>query len=326
MFTVAAFVCHMLSSVSASPYRNIGLLSLAWALTLTTSTLLTTVGPLSASSIGGSSALSAFTIGIFLIGAASSSVPSGWLFRRYGRFGGFTVGCMCQVIGSILGTWSILQESMPILFCGCFCIGLGQGLGQFYRFSAVELSPPGLKDRAVTYVLTGGIIAAFLGPTCAAYSKNLFGTKYEGSYAVIALIAVANEMVLMLVKFPPPVNTMTEKEAEKQEKEREETEKLIEPSMAIAGTAGEKEDELERKRGIGMMNNPILQGSNRLSIVHAQSNGNSDSVRNETGGGIGLWRDNKEELTLAVGLLDEVKQQLQQTVLIRSTGETRTRE
>ncbi len=80
------------TSLQESPFWNIFLLALAWALTLTTSTLLTTIGPLSATELGASKAMSAFTIGVFLLGAAVSSVPSGWLFRRFGRFYGFAVG------------------------------------------------------------------------------------------------------------------------------------------------------------------------------------------------------------------------------------------
>jgi hypothetical protein len=51
------------------------LLALAWAWTLTISTLLTSVGPLSAEELGVSSAFASFTIGLFLVGAALSSVP-----------------------------------------------------------------------------------------------------------------------------------------------------------------------------------------------------------------------------------------------------------
>lgn len=189
---------------SESPYWNIVLLALAWALTLSTSTLLTSVGPLSAQELGASKSLSAFTIGAFLIGAAISSVPSGWLFRKYGRFWGFSLGCLFQVIGSILGVLSLATNQLFWLYLGCLSIGLAQGLGQFYRFSAVEVTPTHLKSRAVTYVLSGGIIAAFLGPTSATYSMNFIGEQYMGSYAVIAIFAAFNQLVITFVNFPAP--------------------------------------------------------------------------------------------------------------------------
>ena len=188
-----------------SPYWNIFFLAIAWALTLTTSTLLTSVGPLTAKDLGASSSISAFTVGCFLIGAAVSSVPSGAVFRKYGRMIGFSGGCVFQLVGSVLGGLAIVTSQLWLLFFGCFAIGLGQGLGQFYRFSAVEVSPDYLKSRAVTYVLSGGILAAFLGPTCANYSATLFSEKYLASFTLIAGIAVLNQITVLFVNFPPPV-------------------------------------------------------------------------------------------------------------------------
>ena len=181
---------------------------------------------------------------------------------------------MCQLTGSGLGTWAISQESLPFLYAGCFFIGLGQGLGQFYRFSAVELSPARLKDRAVTYVLTGkaaanvplllefhthihipthrhsnrprhctpalagGIIAAFLGPTSATYSKNIFGAKYQGSYAIIAFFAVMNELVLLFVRFPPSPMALAKLAAEGGESDRLKTQ-VSGKWGPVADTSGE---------------------------------------------------------------------------------------
>lgn len=178
-------------------------LALCWALTLTTSTLLTTIGPLAAKHTGSSNILAPFTIGIFLIGAAISSVPSGILFQKYGRYGGFTVGCVCQIIGSVLGGFAMVLHSQILLYFGCLFVGLGQGLGQFYRFAAIDISPTEYKSKAVTYVLSGGIIAAFLGPTSANYSINLISSsKYCGSFVIMGCIGILNWITLSLVNFP----------------------------------------------------------------------------------------------------------------------------
>jgi hypothetical protein len=73
---------------------------------------------------------------------------------------GFSVGCLCQCIGSATGAIAINFKRLELIYIACFFVGLGQGLGQFYRFSAVEISPDDMKSRAVTYVLSGGILAA----------------------------------------------------------------------------------------------------------------------------------------------------------------------
>jgi MFS family permease len=188
--------------------KNIILLAIAWAFTLTTSTLLTTIGPLSATELGASDSMAAFTIGTFLIGAALSSVPSARLFSTYGRFYGFSIGCLCQILGSITGAAAMGLKFLPIVFLGCFFVGLGQGLGQFYRFSAVEISSPEQKSKAITYVLSGGVIAAFLGPVCADNTANLDKDhKFLGSYLIIALIGLMNEITICFVDFPKPFSS-----------------------------------------------------------------------------------------------------------------------
>lgn len=185
-----------------SHFYNIFLLALAWAATLTSSTLLTTVGPLSMKHLGGQDSLATFTIGTFLIGAAISSVPSGPMFRYLGRRWGFIAGCLMQIVGGAIGMLSMQQDSTNLLLIGCLFVGLGQGIGQFYRFSATELTPDKLKARAVTYVLTGGVLAAFLGPVTASASRNLFEEDYMGSFFAISLIGVANTFVVLAVNFP----------------------------------------------------------------------------------------------------------------------------
>lgn len=68
-----------------------------------------------------------------------------------------------------------------------------------------------MKSNAVTYVLSGGIIAAVLGPTAAKYSATVFHTDYTGSFVVMALLGVVNWAILTCVKFP---NSLTKEEVE----------------------------------------------------------------------------------------------------------------
>jgi MFS family permease len=185
-----------------SPYYNIILLSLSWACCLSSSTLLTTIGPLTAKSLHGSDTVATFTIGTFLIGAALSSVPSSYLFKNFGRHFGFQIGCVNVMCGSICGYLAIDSTDVGLLLLGCTLSGFGQGLGQFYRFSATEMTPDELKPRAVTYVLAGGIIAAVMGPLAAQKSSGMFQKEYQGSFAIQILIAVLNSIFIYLVRYP----------------------------------------------------------------------------------------------------------------------------
>lgn len=45
-------------------------------------------------------------------------------------------------------------------------------------------------------MLTGGVIAAFLGPTSATYTINIFKEKYVASFMAMALIGVLNQIAV----------------------------------------------------------------------------------------------------------------------------------
>ena len=133
-------------------------------------------------------------------------MPSGALFKSYGRYWGFSFGCFCQLAGSAIGSFAMIADSLILLFAGCFCVGLGQGLGQFYRFAAVEVASEGHKSKAVTFVLTGGVLAAFLGPSSANYTKDFTSHEYFGSFLSMGVIGLLNWAVVALVNFPPPAH------------------------------------------------------------------------------------------------------------------------
>jgi MFS family permease len=182
------------------------LLAACWACTLSASTLLTEVGPLAAQEFGASDAISPFAVGSFLMGAALSSVPSAALFDCAGRRGGFLLGCMLTVVASALGVTATLRRDAALVFCATFFAGLAQGIGQFYRFAAMEVCAPSRKPFAVTLVLTGGVVAAFVGPELAQRTATVFGEerKYLCSFLAVGVIGLINATVCVLVAFAPP--------------------------------------------------------------------------------------------------------------------------
>ena len=102
--------------------------------------MLTFVGPKASKNLQDSDFYAVFTVGIFVIGTAVCNIPSGPIFHRYGRNGGFLIGTMCLLLGGGLGSLGVATESLGLLFFASFVIGLGIGFGQFYRFAAIEIA------------------------------------------------------------------------------------------------------------------------------------------------------------------------------------------
>ncbi|EOD33737.1 hypothetical protein EMIHUDRAFT_229213 [Emiliania huxleyi CCMP1516] len=192
-----------------SARANLLLLAACWACALSSSTLLTAVGPLAATATGSSIGAAPLTISTFLAGAALISIPSAALFRHCGRLNGFLIGCGLCVCSGAAGAIGLICNIPSLIFISSFLAGLAQGLSHFYRFAALEVCSPSQRPYAVTLVLSGGVIAAVAGPNLALATKELgrvFGDsrRYEflGAFAGISTIGVLNALFSVCVTFP----------------------------------------------------------------------------------------------------------------------------
>mmetsp|Transcript_22856 Transcript_22856/g.42664 ORF Transcript_22856/g.42664 Transcript_22856/m.42664 type:complete len:427 (+) Transcript_22856:162-1442(+) len=186
-------------------YRtNLFLLFLCFALVMTSSTLLISVVPLAADDIGISRKFATLTIGIYLFGAAVSASLSGRLFSKYGRFLGFLVGTVCTVVGAGICSLAVNRHYHFLIYVGCFLVGVQQGLGQLFRFTAVEIFPKHIQSKSVTIIISGGIVGAIMGPLLAKWSVGLVHTyyKYESCFFMLGVVGIFNLIVLLNVKFP----------------------------------------------------------------------------------------------------------------------------
>ena len=180
------------------------LLGLCYACTLTSSCLLTMVGPLAASHLGASDRIAPFAVGTFRVGIAVGSLLSAPLFDHLARRNGFLVGCFLTVISSALGIIAILLGLQAFVFVATFIAGIAQGLGQLYRFAAMEVCAPEDKPFAVTLVLSGGIISAFAGPELASRTVMAFGSSqmYLCPFLLLGAVGLLNSLLVVLVRFP----------------------------------------------------------------------------------------------------------------------------
>ena len=100
---------------------------------------------------------------------------------------------------------SIYQGNF-VLFClGSGLFGIANGFSQFYRFAAAEIADDGYKSRAISWVLAGGLVAAFIGPNVARYTRDLIPEAlFSASYACLALFCLGVVLVQLFLTIPPP--------------------------------------------------------------------------------------------------------------------------
>ena len=72
-----------------------------------------------------------------------------------------------------------------------------------YRFAAVELVEPAFKEKAISWVLSGGILGAVAGPKLARLTRNALGAEFAGAYVALAIVALLSLLTMSFIRFPP---------------------------------------------------------------------------------------------------------------------------
>jgi MFS family permease len=75
--------------------------------------------------------------------------------------------------------------------------------GALYRFAGPELVPSAFKEKALSLVLAGGILGAFIGPNLASATRQLTSVAFVGSYLTLIVAAALSFVALSLIRFPP---------------------------------------------------------------------------------------------------------------------------
>ncbi len=183
--------------------RNVAFLSLCQALFSTGNLLVMTV----ASIVGNMMAspdLATLPIALQFMATALITIPASYLMKRWGRKPVFLLGAFSGALGGGVCFTGIHLDSF-LLFClGSLLIGNMAGIAIYYRFAAVDGVPEKERGRAISLVLAGSILAAFIGPELAKWSKELVeGELFAGTYAVIATLPLIAFLVLLNIKIAP---------------------------------------------------------------------------------------------------------------------------
>jgi hypothetical protein len=124
--------------------------------------------------------------------------------QRVGRRLGFMTSSVFGMAGAVIATVGVLKAEFSIFCFGTIFIGAFNGFGQYYRFAAAETAPEEFHSRAISYVLAGGLIAAFAGPNLAKWSRQLLPQEFAGSYAILTGIYLLALSIAFFLRMPEP--------------------------------------------------------------------------------------------------------------------------
>ena len=184
--------------------RNVLLLTLTQATFSTAVTLVAAVGALAGYALASNKALATLPSTMSVIGTALSTIPASLLMKRVGRRVGFVVGALFATAGGLISVAAMARGQFWLLTVAALFLGVSVAFAQQYRFAAAETSLPEFRSRAISFVLAGGLAAAFIGPMLARGTVQLFDTTYLGAYLCVPLLGLLTAALLVGLRMPAP--------------------------------------------------------------------------------------------------------------------------
>lgn len=138
----------------------------------------------------------------YVVGGALSTSLVARTQSRYGRRVSFQLGLAVAVISALICALAAWTRNFWLLFAGTFVAGYYSANGQLYRFAAPELVVSGLREKAISWVLAGGLIGAVIGPNLTVLTKGAIAAPFVGSYLSLAVVGLIGIAVMRQIHFP----------------------------------------------------------------------------------------------------------------------------
>ncbi len=190
--------------------KNVWLLALAGALALSTAPLVVFVGGLVGSMLSEDKSLATLPVAAIVLGTASAVIPVARLMQRFGRQAVFLGNIVCMAAWACLASYAIEQKSFWAFNVAVFLLGTGLAVIQQYRFAAMESVAPKFHAPAASFVLLGGLIAAFIGPELGQQGRALFDVDFSGAFLLLAGVLLLSLPMLVAYRSVPHIDPANE--------------------------------------------------------------------------------------------------------------------
>lgn len=175
-------------------------LAIAQALLTSGNIMLVAVSALIGQQLTDNPLLITFPVATQFVGLIMATLPAAHLMQRLGRKVGFILGNLIGLFGTYVAWQGLLADSLYLFATGTWLIGMAIGVGQQYRFAALDLCTVEQRARAIGIVMGGGIIAAVLGANLSIWAQGWAVKPFVGAfYGLAALYTLA----LLLIAFLP---------------------------------------------------------------------------------------------------------------------------
>jgi len=190
--------------------KNIILLALCQALGMTLASMVFSVGGLVGEDLAPDPQWATLPISAQFLFTMFATLPASLLMQRKGRRFGFMLACIIMMLGGVGGALAIYSGSFTGFILSTMGMGVALGFFQYFRFAAIDIAPVNYASKAVSWVLIGGLLAAFIGPNLAAIT-HFPNSSHPFLVTMVCAIPLSLIMIFLFWRMDLPMPSVEER-------------------------------------------------------------------------------------------------------------------
>ncbi len=179
------------------------LLALCQGLFLTNNVTFIAINGLVGLSLAPASWMATLPVSAYVLGGALAAPLVARHQRAWGRRRTFQTGLAVAVVSAALCALAASVGSFWLLVGATLLAGYYNANASLYRFAAMELVGPAMKEKAISWVLAGGILGAVIGPNLASHGRTAMAQPFVGAYVALIGVALLALALMSRLHFPP---------------------------------------------------------------------------------------------------------------------------
>jgi len=187
--------------------RNVAVLVFAQAVLGSQLAINIIVAGLAGAVLADDPALATLPISIVVVGSLVTAPVMSLFMGRFGRRAGFWVSAAAAAVASALCARALFVDSFALFLAGSMLIGVYQGTQGFIRFAAADTASDAFKPKAISWVLAGGLLSAFLGRWIVREIGAVTPVPYADAYLAMIVLNVVGAAGLTFLDIPVPPRT-----------------------------------------------------------------------------------------------------------------------
>jgi MFS family permease len=184
--------------------RNVLLLTTAQALFQSVMVLMITASGIVGMQLAPTATLATLPAAIVVLAATITMIPASLLMQRLGRKPGFLLGAAMGCLGGVVAMFAIQAHDFWLFIVASMLVGAYSGFAGYYRFAAADIASDAFRSRAISWVVAGGVVAAFAGTNIVRVTQNIGATPFLFTYLALTALGSAALFVISRLTLPRP--------------------------------------------------------------------------------------------------------------------------